>query len=118
MNIEQIESVDKQISLCKVGVQTVFSLEAGSVDYASTNAYSGQGYCRGKNNDDTSIPDSSNTKGKVKKLVVAHDILGNPLSKPDGSPLMRAIYVTPRQNGGNTNATIGTAWSNGSGNTR
>ena len=64
----------------KVGAQTVSGSEAGSEDYASTNAYLGQGNCRGRNGDNTSIPDSGNTNGKVKKLVVARDILGNPYS--------------------------------------
>ena len=99
MIIDQIKVVDEQIALRKVGAQNISSPEVGSEVSVSTNAYSsmnGQGNHRGRKGDNTSIPNSSNFNGKVKKQLVAYDILGNPLSKPYGTPHLKNIYVTPK----------------------
>ena len=74
--------MDKQVSLKKIGDQGA-SLEVKGDPLVSANSYSGtssqdmgNGKCRGKRNDNTSIPDSND---EIKKQIPVPDQLGNPI---------------------------------------
>ena len=100
----------------------VKSDEKDSVSITTYSGSQGNGNGNRKGNkynkaNDTSIPDSGNNQGKNKKQSQAHDLLGNPLFKDDSTPLMKTIWVNPKQNTTNTNATTGATSGSTGGNT-